>query len=74
MHTFWQQYLRRALRRIDWSCIIVESVMNCLQVIGRGTPLVEVRRIPEAEGAVARVVAKMESLQPGGSVKDRIAL
>jgi cysteine synthase A len=59
----------------DAAALRSEKIYSSIyQVIGRGTPLVEVRRIPEAEGAVARVVAKMESLQPGGSVKDRIAL
>jgi len=43
------------------------------EMIG-GTPMVEVTSIPKADGAVARVVAKMECLQPGGSVKDRIVL
>lgn len=43
------------------------------EMIG-GTPMVEVTSILKAEGAVARVVAKMECLQPGGSVKDRIVL
>ena len=44
-----------------------------LQLIGR-TPLVELTKIASAEGAVARIVAKLECFQPGGSVKDRIAL
>ena len=44
---------------------------NVLELIG-GTPLVRLNRLPKAEGAV--VVAKVESLNPGGSVKDRIAL
>ena len=43
------------------------------EMIG-GTPMVEVTSILKADGAVARVVAKMEFLQPGGSVKDRIIL
>jgi cysteine synthase len=43
------------------------------EMIG-GTPMVEVTSILKADGAVARVVAKMECLQPGGSVKDRIVL
>jgi cysteine synthase A len=44
---------------------------SVLDVIG-ATPLVRLNRIP-APGA-ATVLAKMESLNPGGSVKDRIAL
>ncbi len=46
-------------------------VKSVLELIG-GTPLVELRRIPP-KGA-ARVLGKLESLNPGGSVKDRIAL
>jgi cysteine synthase A len=44
------------------------------QLIFRGTPLVDVPNILKAEGVAARVVAKLENLQPGGSVKDRIGL
>ena len=44
---------------------------NVLELIGQ-TPLVRLNRLPKPEGAV--VVAKLESLNPGGSVKDRIAL
>ncbi|HZP26213.1 MAG TPA: cysteine synthase A [Dehalococcoidia bacterium] len=44
---------------------------NVLDVIG-GTPMVRLNHVVP-EGA-AEVVAKMESLNPGGSVKDRIAL
>ncbi len=42
-----------------------------LQSIGK-TPLVRMRRV--TEGLKASVYAKMESLNPGGSVKDRVAL
>src|SRR5215813_5808544 len=44
---------------------------SVLDVVG-GTPLVRLNRVPKAGGGV--VLAKMESLNPGGSVKDRIAL
>ena len=43
------------------------------QLIGH-TPLLELRRIFEEEGLQARVLAKLESLNPGGSAKDRVAL
>jgi cysteine synthase A len=47
---------------------IADSVLD---LIG-GTPMVRLRRLPRPGGAA--VVAKLESLNPGGSVKDRIAL
>lgn len=37
------------------------------------TPLLEVRRIEEANELKARLLVKLESFNPGGSVKDRIA-
>lgn len=43
------------------------------QLIGH-TPLLELRRIFEEEGLQARVLAKLESFNPGGSAKDRVAL
>ena len=43
---------------------------SVLDLIG-GTPLVKLNRIPKPEGAT--VLAKVESLNPAGSVKDRIA-
>ena len=46
---------------------------SVLELVG-GTPLVKLRRIaPDGEG-YAHVLGKMEALNPGGSVKDRIAL
>ncbi len=43
---------------------------SVLDLVG-GTPLVKLNRLPKAGGAT--ILAKMESLNPGGSVKDRIA-
>ena len=42
------------------------------QLIGR-TPLLELTHIERQEGLEARVLAKLEYLNPAGSVKDRIA-
>ena len=44
---------------------------SVLELIG-GTPLVRLQKLPKPGGAA--VVAKVESRNPGGSVKDRIAL
>ncbi len=43
------------------------------ELIGR-TPLLELHNIEKEEGLQARLVAKVEFFNPGGSVKDRIAL
>ena len=43
------------------------------QLIGH-TPLLELTHIEKEYGLKAKLVAKVESLNPAGSVKDRVAL
>jgi cystathionine beta-synthase len=46
---------------------------NVMEVVGN-TPLVRLWRIERGEGIRARILAKLEYLNPGGSVKDRPAI
>jgi cysteine synthase A len=46
---------------------------SILDLIG-STPVVRLSRLPQLEGVEAEVWAKLENLNPGGSVKDRICL
>lgn len=49
------------------------KIYKSLQELVGNTPLLEVRNIERAEDIKARVLVKIESFNPGGSVKDRIA-
>ncbi len=50
-----------------------KQVKSVIDLIGN-TPMVSLNRLAKEVGALGHIVAKYEALNPGGSVKDRIAL
>lgn len=52
----------------------MERIYKSLTELVGNTPLIELSKIEEDEGLKSRLLVKVESFNPGGSVKDRIAL
>ncbi|MDE5869881.1 MAG: cysteine synthase A [Muribaculaceae bacterium] len=52
----------------------MKKIVDSLTELIGNTPLLEVRQVEESEKLKARILLKLESFNPGGSVKDRVAL
>src|SRR5207245_2001537 len=71
-HAIPQRYLEHVLLALARAGLPGPKIASSvLELIGH-TPMVRLNRLPRPGGA--GVVAKLESVNPGGSVKDRIAV
>lgn len=52
---------------------LMRIARDITELVGH-TPLVQLNRIPQAEGALGRIIVKLESMNPAASVKDRIGV
>ena len=52
----------------------MEKIYTSLEQLIGGTPLLELTRLEQAEKLPARIFGKLESFNPGGSAKDRVAM
>ena len=52
----------------------MKKIANRLTDLVGGTPLLELNRFAKEMGLEQPIIAKLEYFNPGGSVKDRIAL
>ena len=55
-------------------CPVAHDVRNSITDIIGNTPMIRLNKIPQSLGIEAKVYAKCEFFNAGGSVKDRIAL
>jgi len=54
--------------------MVSKKVFNDILELVGNTPIVKLNKIPKEEGVKATILTKLEFYNPGGSVKDRVAL
>ena len=64
--------MKSKLKSADWEADVMANIYTSVdQLIGR-TPLLELTRVEKKYGLKGRLLAKLESFNPAGSVKDRV--